>query len=201
MDECEFTNSWFDQHIPFWSQLCALSPTPFKRVLEIGSFEGRSSVWILENILRNGGELHCIDSWIGGQEHSNEDMKKVEARFDKNVALIAKKCSSTVVSKYKGDSKTLLAKMIAEGRGAYFDFIYVDGSHNASDVLADLILAFQLCRIGGLIVCDDYLWNLHANPLSCPKLGIDSFVNCYVDKLQLVSYAPLYQLYFLKTKE
>ena len=37
-----------------------------------------------------------------------------------------------------------------------FDFIYVDGGHDAGTALADGLLSFRLLRPGGLIVFDDY---------------------------------------------
>ena len=87
-------------------------------------------------------------------------------------------------------------------RGAeYFDWIYVDGSHEAPDVLADAVLAFMLLRPGGLLVFDDYLWAMPDAPVAdfyqLPKPAIDAFVNINQRKLDIVL-APLYQLYVRK---
>ena len=49
----------------------------------------------------------------------------------------------------------MIYALLAEGRQGSFDFIYVDASHRAPDVLLDAVLAFQLLRIGGLIIFDD----------------------------------------------
>ena len=45
------------------------------------------------------------------------------------------------------------------------DFIYVDGSHQAHDVLCDAILSFKLLRVGGIVCFDDYLWGRSAFPM------------------------------------
>jgi predicted O-methyltransferase YrrM len=96
----------------------------------------------------------------------------------------------------------MLAKLIAGGMSKTFDFVYIDGSHTTPDVLADLVLCFELCRHEGLIICDDYLWtDNHPNPLTRPKMGIDSFLNCYGDKIRIWNKLPLHQLYFQKTEE
>lgn len=96
----------------------------------------------------------------------------------------------------------MLCQLIAEGKAESFDFIYVDGSHQACDVICDAVLSFKLLSEGGIIIFDDYLWRGGAadtgNPLKTPKLAIDAFVNLYFDRLQLLSF-PLYQLYARKT--
>ncbi len=51
-------------------------------MVEIGSFEGRSTLWILENLLRHpDSRMHCIDTFAGGAEHGAaqlpEDSEKV----------------------------------------------------------------------------------------------------------------------------
>ena len=42
-------------------------------------------------------------------------------------------------------------------------FIYVDGSHEAPDVLFDAILAHKLVKNNGIIAFDDYLWSPEEN--------------------------------------
>jgi len=65
----------------------------------------------------------------------------------------------------------------------------------------DAVLSFQLLRVGGVIAFDDYLWSEDLpngkDPLRCPKLAIDSFVNVFTRKVDIVS-APLNQLYVVK---
>ena len=36
-----------------------------------------------------------------------------------------------------------------------YDIIYIDGSHEARDVLEDAVLAYRLLKIGGLLIFDD----------------------------------------------
>ncbi|HEY1506651.1 MAG TPA: class I SAM-dependent methyltransferase, partial [Stellaceae bacterium] len=124
-------------------------------------------------------------------------MGAVEARFDRNIAIAKAKCPEVAVHKIKSRSNHALAKLLPE-HAESFDFIYVDGSHQAADVLTDLTLAFGLCRVGGLIACDDYLWQFGQNPLLVPKIAIDSFVNCFTLKVAPLNGVPLDQLWIRK---
>lgn len=197
--EYEYTTDWFSHHILTWSQIFSVVIPQAQKILEIGSYDGRSTVWLLENVLqRTGGTVYCVDTWEGGFEHDRAGMIAVEERFDKNTAIALQKSGRASVTKLKGKSRAVLARLyVGEGENA-FDFVYVDGSHQSSDVLEDLIGAFSLCKVGGVIACDDYLWEFGNNPLHTPKLAIDAFVNCFSSKLTLLR-ARLDQIYLVKT--
>mgnify|MGYP006281354911 CR=1 FL=1 len=194
----QFTNQWFVGAKPIWAQIFQkLQPG---RILEIGSYEGQSTCFLIEAAgLQASSELHCIDTWQGGVEHAGIDMRAVEQRFLHNTALASKRTKNPIELKvHKTRSDFALAQLFVQGYENYFDFIYVDGSHQAADVIADAILAFRLLRKGGVIVFDDYLWaeNLPGGPdlLRMPKSAIDAFINLHIRQLRVVQ-APLYQLY------
>jgi len=51
----------------------------------------------------------------------------------------------------------------------------------------DLILSFRLLNVGGLLYLDDYFWGFNDKTIyESPKLGIDSFVSVYKDKLRVI---------------
>jgi predicted O-methyltransferase YrrM len=202
VNEFEFTNSWFASiPRPIWDQIIPQhNPT---KILEIGSYEGASAVYLLEKL---GNELPlevcCVDTWSGGVEHDEVNMSAVEARFDKNISLAKSLALQPVsVKKYKSQSDVALAELLTQGYRNHFDFIYVDGSHQAPDVLCDAVLAFRLLRVGGIMAFDDYLWSEALpggmDPIRCPKPAIDAFTNLYCRKI-LILQAPLYQLYVQK---
>lgn len=199
-----FTVDWFSPCIPIWQNLFAGLPGP-TRILEIGSYEGRSAAWLIENVFAAGarGEMVCVDTWQGGVEHRAVEMAAVEARFLHNVAVARSRSRADVsVRVCKGASSGMMASLLAEGLGLAFDAVHVDGSHQCPDVLCDLVLSFQLCRVGGLILCDDYGWSQEEHGaedlLNQPKLAVDSFVNCYRRKLELIG-INLRQAYLRKT--
>ena len=87
----------------------------------------------------------------------------------------------------------------------HFDFIYIDGSHQAPEVLCDALLCFLLLKKNGVMVFDDYLWHEELSygldPIRSPKIAIDAFTNIFCRKIRIVSRAPLYQLYVEKISE
>jgi len=185
MTEYQFTKDWFSQAPEVWKRLTPLLPgDPGRRhFLEIGSFEGRSAVWIAENMMVEGDELRCIDTWKGGEEHSAEDMGAVEDRFRHNIVLAAKRLPSRRIFQTPGTSVQRLAEF--QGKNE-FDFIYIDGSHIAKDVLTDACMAWPLLKSGGLMVFDDYLWGDPRDVLHRPKLAIDAFANIFAEQLDVI---------------
>ncbi|MDE8349051.1 MAG: class I SAM-dependent methyltransferase [Acidocella sp.] len=206
----DFTNNWFDQYAKnVWNNLVPQAKP--QKILEVGSYEGASACFLIEALSNeNEIEIHCVDTWEGSIENfpdgvPNVNMRNVESRFDHNVKLAISKVEKPVnLVKHKSFSDVSLSKMIGDGKKQYFDFVYIDGSHQAPDVLCDAVLAFRLLKTGGIMVFDDYLWaeNLPYgfDPIRCPKLAIDSFVNIYFRKLKVLQ-APLYQLYIQKISD
>ena len=203
----KFTNNWFAlTALKNWQSL--IPQVKPQKVLEIGSFEGASASFLIGcNQWCEEMALFCVDTWEGGVEHQARDidMTSVEARFDHNIEqaqLLASK--SSTVTKCKGTADIELAKLLVDGHAGTFDFVYVDGSHQAPDVMLDALLAFKLCKVGGYIAFDDYLWaeNLPQgrDPLRCPKMAIDAFTNIFFRKVHLLS-APLGQVYVTKISE
>ena len=98
---------------------------------------------------------------------------------------------------HKGFSDIEMSRLLANGKQNYFDFIYIDGSHQAPDVLCDAILGFKLLKVNGFIAFDDYLWQEQlpygTDPIRCPKPGIDAFTNIYCRKIQIRN-APIYRI-------
>jgi predicted O-methyltransferase YrrM len=158
----EFTSDWFSARIPQWQELLAeYIGKPNLRFVEIGSYEGRSAIWTLVNVLTEPTALlTCIDPWRDAE---------IERRFDRNNVETGR---SNQVRKVKGISATTLPGMRAESA----DFVYVDGSHEARDTLLDGLLGWRLLKIGGLLIFDDYGWDdpRRHHP---PKLGIDAFLS------------------------
>jgi len=203
----QFTNTWFnDSAKQYWDKLIPqIKP---KKILEIGCFEGASVCYLIQNLSKeNPIEIHCIDPWNLEKSKesdqkfygSNIDMSDVEKRFRNNTQILIEKSLNKVdFFIHKGFSDVELAKMLSSSMRNYFDFIYIDGSHQGPDVLYDAVLSFRLLKVGGVIAFDDYLWSAQKKDLiSIPKLAIDSFVNLYSAKINIFN-APLYQLYIKK---
>jgi predicted O-methyltransferase YrrM len=211
MSEYQFTKDWFQWAPQVWEQLIPLLPERAEEgrcFLEIGSFEGRSMVWIAENMMQDGDSIDCVDTWEGGEEHGEENMSEVEKRFKHNAQLVMDKYPSgqggtmRPVFAQKGPSVQALGwwlyEDLKEGKPNY-DFIYIDGSHIAKDVLTDACMAWPLLKPKGLMVFDDYMWGNPRDILHRPKPAIDAFCNLFAEEAEIVHVG--YQLVVRKKGE
>jgi predicted O-methyltransferase YrrM len=183
----EFTVNWFTYNIPVWEKV--LSPYKGKadlRYLEIGLFEGRSAIWMLENILTHPtARLTGIDVFDG----------PYKGRYFAN---IERSGSSGKVTTITGYSQLELRGVPLK----HFDIIYIDGSHSKDDVMEDAVLCWRLLREGGLLIFDDYRWagcfasGTSDAPTDFPKAAIDRFVQCFDSQLRVIHNA--YQLILKK---
>jgi len=198
-----FSQDWFSRSIPCWDLILRQigSGREGLQVLEIGVFEGRSTCWLLQNHCRTeASKVTVIDTFSGGVEHQQMDLRGLRGVFERNIGGVDSSASVEII---QGDSLSKLGGLVAEGREEPgFDFISVDASHQAPDVLADCVLAFRLLRRGGVMALDDYLWSAERpgldDPLNSPKIAIDAFTNIFRRKARIIPNLPLYQLYIEK---
>lgn len=158
----EFTSNWTLPYIKDWGNwLKDLIGKDNVNGIEIGCYEGQTSCWFSENILTGRNcSLVCIDSW--GYE-------PIEKKFDSNTAELR-------IRKIKKYSYVALAELISQ-ENLFYDFIYVDGNHDAHFVLIDMCMAWKILKKGGIMICDDYGWsNRKFN--TPPKTAIDNWLNC-----------------------
>ncbi len=177
-----FSFDWTSWHFPNWIKLLEPYRGRSLRVLEIGSWEGRSALFFLNHLPR--ARLTCIDSFEGGKEHratpdSQAFLKRVEKWFDANTAPFKKR-----VEKIKAHSAPALAELGIRRR--QFDVAYIDGSHVAADVYSDAVLTWPLIARGGLVIFDDYQWKEDPEPLHNPKPGIDAFLKAIEGQYRVV---------------
>jgi predicted O-methyltransferase YrrM len=209
MSSYEFTNTWFEVNRELWDQLLPMVCP--RKILEIGSYEGASACYLIDKFSPDAEiEIHCVDTWEGSVEHQADgmypvDMNMVEERFNKNMLWATKNAKNRVdLNVYKNRSLDALTALVVSGKSRHFDFIYLDGSHQAPDVLSDAVLSFQLLKVGGYLAFDDYCWAEstldQVDILRCPKIAIDSFVNIYRRKLDFVE-ATKNQMFIRKTAD
>ena len=186
MTDYQFTQDWFSWAPVVWEQLIPMLPGK-RAFLEIGSFEGRSTVWIVENMMEDGGFIDCVDTWGGGEEHGEEDMDAVFDRFQNNVKAAEAKYPQRRVCEHPFTSQWALSQFNAKMHGdTVYDFIYIDGSHIAKDVLTDACMAWPLLKPKGIMVFDDYVWGEPRDILHRPKPAIDCFTNLFAEELNIV---------------
>ncbi len=200
--EYQYTNNWFNETAErVWN---ALMPQikPHK-ILEIGSFEGKSICYMITK-LPGPLEIHAVDSWEGGKDYGSKNLMKinpfteVEAKFKANTEKAIKESGKEVkLHTHKYTSDIGLSRLLLGGYQNYFDFIYVDGSHQTMDTLCDIILSFKLLKEGGIMGIDDYLWLVDHRPIFRPKIAVDTFVNLNLHQLDMIQ-TDGWQVYFQK---
>ncbi len=147
-------------------------------MLEIGSYEGRSSIWFLEKIVTHEtARLFCVDPW--GALSGDPAQIAVERLFDHNLAVSG---FGRRLVKIRGLSQEVVRLFPVN----FFDAVYIDGDHSSPAVIQDAVLALLETKPDGLIIFDDYRWNGGATELDRPKLAIDSFLNLYEGKIELL---------------
>lgn len=195
----EFSQNWFGPNIPFWERSVGkFSGRAGLRILEIGSWEGRSTCWMIDHLLTDAtARITCIDTFLGSVEHPGlydaAISESVEERFDRNIARTG---HPEKVRKLVGKSQNALRSLIPNS----FHLVYIDGSHIASDVLEDAILAWRLLQIGGVIIFDDYGFSFPAGIDDLPpKVAIDALVQSFDRKLKVIHQG--YQMFLEKLSE
>ena len=169
-----FDLDWFSQHIPTWVQhLSHLRGTPCQ-LLEVGSFEGRSAIWLAENLMSHpGSRLTCIDAGIG-VGHT--------AQLHRLQANLASLKNRDQVQLRIGSSIQILPTLSGP-----LDAIYIDGSHLGGDAIRDLCNAWPMLAAGGVLLIDDYRYEEQGiPPHAWAGPAIDYFLSLYQDQIEIV---------------
>jgi tetratricopeptide (TPR) repeat protein len=164
----QFTQDWFTHNIVVWQYyLQDLANKPGINVVEIGSFQGMSTCWLLDHILTQPtARITCIDWHFQKQYHPN--IEKTEAAYK--------------VTKFQGKSQEILPTLAADA----YDLAYIDGCHKATSVLEDTLLSWKLVKLGGLIIFDDYEWFEPETNVQVTKIGIDTFLSVFENQIEVL---------------
>lgn len=126
------------------------------KILEIGSFQGGSTLAMGHAIAGTDIELYCLDPWsnyINQEDFARFDRSKVSDdfriinNFIKNTAFIGNN-----LRMLRGKSCAFTG--LLEGKD--FDFIFIDGAHDYDSVRYDIKVAFSALRPGGFVCGHDY---------------------------------------------
>ncbi|MEB3281101.1 MAG: tetratricopeptide repeat protein [Lyngbya sp.] len=174
----QFTQDWFSNNILIWQKhLKFFSNTPELRVLEIGSYQGMSTCWLLDHILTHPtAQITCIDPYFKPEFYLN----------------ISQTNATQKVIKMIGYSQDILGSLPAN----LYDIVYIDGCHLARAALQDALQSWRLTKVGGIIIFDDYEVNEPNNPEQQAKVGIDYFMNWVSDAIEVIEQG--YQLMIRK---
>ena len=185
----DFTTDWTSGNFTAWRRvLSPLREAPL-RILEIGSWEGRSAVFFLNFFPR--ASILCIDTFGGTAEEDyvydglRDQIRGAEQRFDRNLARF-----TNWVEKIKSRSGPALAQLAQAQRR--FDLAYIDGSHRRDEVMEDSAGVWQILAPGGIIIWDDYEWGRSMPPQERPQPAIDDFIRAEAGRIRVL--AKTYQM-------
>ena len=161
-----FTVDWFSGNIPYWQRaldLYGINSSKPLRILEIGTFEGKSACWMSDNILDHPeSKLFCVDTFQGGEDHQVEgdpyQLDTLYSRCMENLKQSKNFDKIFVVSERSDEFFAKYGSMSTNIEDDFFDLIYIDGSHLEKDVYNDGLSGFKLLKKDGLIIFDDYGW-------------------------------------------
>ena len=153
---------------------------PNLNYLQIGTYTGDASLWLINSILTDpSSTLTDVDTWEGSEEevHKEFNWKSLEQTYDDKVSQYNN------IIKYKGKSLDFLQS----AKSDYYDFIYIDGDHTEAGVYSDAINSWGKLKSGGILAFDDYHWQ-HESGLDelRPAPAIDRFVSEHADSLRVL---------------
>ena len=168
-----FIRDTFSYRLALWQPI--LEPVMGQKelkIIEVGTYQGMSSCWLLDRVLTHDtARLVCIDL-------------QFDPKFKENIQVTG------AIEKV-----TLLSGTIAEHlphlQSKSFDVVSLqDKRKSAENVFENASAAWQLLKVGGIAIFNDYGWrNLQAPQLN-PKAGIDRFLAENNGKWELVTRSP-----------
>ncbi len=108
-----------------------------KKVLEIGTYTGYSTICISEGLDKNGS-IHTIDH--------NEELLVIQNKYFKKAGISEK------VKQYTGDATKIIKKLNLD-----FDLVFIDADKENYPLYFDLII--EKVKPGGVIIADNILWS------------------------------------------
>jgi hypothetical protein len=163
-----FTTDYVTANEAAWAaHLQAFAGREGVRLLEIGSYEGRSAVWFLEHVL-----THPTSRLV------SVDPNALPA-FEHNLRVSG---AAARVERIQRRSEDVLASLPPES----FDIVYVDGSHRALNVLFDAVASAALLKPGGVLILDDYRWEPGRPPAERPQMAIDLFLASFASRFDVL---------------
>ncbi|MDF5727747.1 MAG: class I SAM-dependent methyltransferase [Rhizonema sp. PD38] len=115
-------------------------------IVEVGSYKGRSTVALAYSCIGTNRKIYCIDTWEGNDSDFPE-----RNFFDIWQENVKKNGLEEYVVPLRGYSHDILSRWDDLTNGKAIDFIFIDGSHQYSDVLNDFELSFPILKDGGWI--------------------------------------------------
>jgi len=151
------------------------------KIVEVGSWKGKSTAFLLVEAWNKSPriEIYAVDTWLGSQEHADEECIKNETLYDEFLANV------------KPVSRQLVPLRMTSLKGANFfpddclDAVFIDAAHDYENVKADIAAWLPKVKKGGLIGGHDYMcgWPGVDRAVAEAFNSVDFQDNCWVKVL------------------
>ena len=151
MNNYKYSQSWFLGSEIKIKLFQFLDKTKENKILEIGCFEGLSSVFFADNFLDNiNSTLTCVDPFltINNNDHKQFLQNNEEMNFDFNISN-CKNVDKITIHKITSD-------IFFEKNNQTYNFIYIDGCHEPDFIKRDMENSFNILEKNGIMWMDDY---------------------------------------------
>jgi len=151
MNDYKYSKTWF-----FGSEIRnnlskVLDESKENRILEIGCYEGLSSVFFADNFMENPkSRLTCVDPFltINDNDHTQYLQNNEEKNFDFNLSN-CKNSDKITIHKTTSD-------IFFETNTQTYNCIYIDGCHEPDFIKRDMENSFDVLEKDGIMWMDDY---------------------------------------------
>ena len=171
-----FSTYWFLNNYKIIGSFLPIDRNENFNYLEIGSFEGLSSLFILS--YWKNANVTCVDTWETSKDESqflDFNFQTVEKKFDTNLKDFS-------FRKIKNTSEIAFKELKQRDS---FDYIYIDGSHNGIDIYNDALASFNILKVGGIIIFDD-ITNIYQEIEMQPHDAFEKFYSLYKRKIKIL---------------
>ncbi len=151
MNTYKYSQTWFinSEINKQLSEVC--NSTKINNILEIGCFEGLSSVFFADNFINNPqSSLTCVDPFltIDNNDHKEFLINNEELNFNYNISH----CNNIdKIQIYKITSDEFF-----KINNKTYNVIYIDGCHEPSYIMRDMENSFNVLEKNGIMWMDDY---------------------------------------------
>ena len=205
INNLKFSRNWFTKNIPIWMHVFDKNKDiKINKILEIGSYEGMSALFLLKNFPNI--KIDCVDIFEGSDEYKSDNFTNVENNLNFNLKSFVGRYNF-----FKMTSDNYFNKKI--NKNDLYDMIYIDGSHYADQVYKDAINSFKILKINGMIIFDDFLRNKLDDIIVTDKMqklgyesekknvigGILKFIKNYNNKIEILFVG--YQVFLKKISD
>lgn len=158
-----------------------LSPLSLNHILEIGSFEGLSSVFFADNYLGHpNSTLTCVDPFTSVAENDHNPFFDAGQYISIQESNFLHNISSCFASGKVFFCRTT-SDFFFSANTSQYTFIYMDGNLTAQQIPKDICSCFEALTPGGILWMDDYL-----GAEGALKDSFDNGLENFMDRLTIV---------------